>query len=141
MGVGSLQPSHSLSVKASLLAQEEIDHPTAPNMLTRLATMVQDASIVTTSIFKGISENWHLYKSPLVVYPLTEFPDGPIVPGCQGTAERGRRERVSEDFTEESSLLNGFSLSFTGPRQSALPRHRVVPCCVPRFLVDWMFRI
>src|SRR5262245_59399267 len=57
IGVGSVQASHSASVMASLLAQDQVHDPTATHMLTRLAAVVQDVRIGAASFFEGVSQH------------------------------------------------------------------------------------
>jgi hypothetical protein len=41
----------------SLLAQQQIDHEAAPNLVPRLAAVVQDVSVAAAGVFEGVGQD------------------------------------------------------------------------------------
>jgi hypothetical protein len=63
------------------LAEQQIHHPAAANVLARLTAMVQDISIVATGVFEGIAEDRHALEGTLVVDGLGQSEDDGGAPG------------------------------------------------------------
>ena len=48
----------------SFLSQQQINHPTPPDVLPRLAAVREDVGVVAARFFKGIGENGQVAEAP-----------------------------------------------------------------------------
>src|SRR5262249_31103142 len=83
------------------LAEQQIHHPAATDMLARRAAMVQDIAIVAPGIFECIAENRHASEGTVVVDGLGQGDD---VGGAPGGINSDRAEGIAEDIAEEGSF-------------------------------------
>src|ERR1700677_461571 len=69
---GSLQVSHSVSVMASLLPQDQIHYPAASNMQPWPPAMGQDFRVGAASIFQNVSQHRETVEGTVIVNSLGE---------------------------------------------------------------------
>src|SRR5579884_400284 len=67
-------------VTASLLAQNEIDNPTAAHMLSLLAAVIKDVGVCATGFFQSVCQYGQTVEGALIVDTLGQLRDGAVVP-------------------------------------------------------------
>ncbi len=107
---------------ASPLAQEQVHHPTAPYMLTRLAAVVQDVGVVAARFFKGVGKDGETggvkrpgWQDAVLVGGMGKSNDGGRLP-CR--LQGGGVEGVAEDITLASKMLTDPVRQRTGHRDA-----------------------
>ena len=85
------------SVTLSLLAQNEIYHPTTSYMLSRLPAVIQDVGVSATGFFKGIGQDRHTVKGSFIVDALGYLLRRAVIPGdpsgVDGNRAKGKRAK------------------------------------------------
>src|SRR5262249_34181143 len=99
IAAGSVQASHSASVMASPLPQEQVHDPADPNVWAWLPTMPEDVWFVAASLFEGIGQHRQVREVPAVVHLLSHRDDKAVVPGQPGGSEGNGAERVADDVS------------------------------------------
>src|SRR5262249_15886597 len=117
IGSGSVHSSHSASVMASLLAQDEVERPAPPDVRPRPPAMREDFGGAAAGCSGGVGNagGWGgvpraVGLLPLLVDAFCKGGDGAIVPGEDGERERGRGvEGGAEDAPQEMNLCRAFA--------------------------------
>src|SRR5262245_15287050 len=85
-----------------LLAQYQVHDPTAPDVRTGTATVVEDLVVVATRILKRVGKNWHGGELTRLVHLPGERQHGVCAPsGIEGD----RAERIAEDVAKQLYLF------------------------------------
>src|SRR5262249_33529804 len=107
---GFLNSPFPVRYRRSLLAQHQIHHPAAANVLARLSAMVQDFGVIATSLLESGGENGQAVEGTLIVDGLCEGGDVCCSPG---RSDGDRAERVAEEVAEKVTL-DRFGNPFSG---------------------------
>src|SRR5262249_12658175 len=70
---GSVQVSHSVSVMASPLAQDEVHHPASPDVWPWTSTVSKDVLVRAATFFQSIGQDRQVIEGPLLVYGLSQL--------------------------------------------------------------------
>jgi len=112
----------SASITVSFLAQQQVDDPATPYMLTRLAAVLEDVLVHAARFFQGISEDGKEIERSVVVDAPGQLWDGPTVPSKPSGVDGNRAKGVVDYTTEEVSATN----------DALIVPGRCPPCCSVR---------
>src|SRR5262249_10638555 len=103
----SFLPAHPRQLHGrSLLAEQQVHHPTPPDVLGPLSAVGQDVRVRAAGAFEGVGQHRHPAEGPPVVDGRGETGDGAPVPGQPGGGDgRDGAERVAEEVAEEGDLF------------------------------------
>src|SRR5262249_45665523 len=89
----------------SLLAEQQVDHPAAAHVWSRLATVVEDGGVVAAGGFEGVGEGGKVVEGALRVDCLGEPMNGPVVPAEPGQVGGDAAEGITEYVPQASTLV------------------------------------
>src|SRR5262249_12506128 len=119
--LGSGQVSHSSSVMALFLPEDEVHGPAAADVWPGAAQVTEEGRVGTAGVFQGVSQFPHPAEGTLVVDGPGEPGDGAAVLLQPGFPEFRRAERVAEDVAEQGRLGFGFVHGGAGSAQPVAP--------------------
>src|SRR5262245_26632410 len=105
IGVGSLHSSHSSSVMASLLAQDQVEAPATSRVRTWLPAVAEKVGGGATSICQNKCQVWQAVECPFFVDVGGQAQHGRLQPSTvEGVRAEGERpEDAAEERTDIAS--------------------------------------
>src|SRR4051794_21230910 len=99
--------SQVFSMFRSALLQEQIEDETPANVRPRPPTMGEDLLVLTSSVFKGVGENPHPLKRPVLVDLLSDLLCRSVVGRQPDGIDSDPAEGVADDVAEDGQLTPG----------------------------------
>src|SRR3954451_6826870 len=89
---------------ASLLSEQEVDHPAAPDVRPGAAAVGEDVGVGAAGVLQRVSQHGQTVEGAVIVDGLRELGHGTAVPGQPRRVNSRRAERVAETVAEEITL-------------------------------------